>query len=148
MNQNQFHSFSINDNNLNCGFCFFYFFFIKFQYPVIKINLESINSLIRRRFVLQQIVIDSNGFIFRRRLYNSLVLLFSFLQGLEIKWTENDMKRLLYVSFRNKSECDEFYVQTISQSCVRITHTEPESMTLKWQNGIISNYEYLLYLNR
>lgn len=33
-------------------------------------------------------------------------------------------------------------------NCVKITQTEPESMTLKWQNGIISNYDYLLYLNR
>lgn len=73
---------------------------------------------------------------------------FYLLKGLEIKWTENDSERMLYVSFRNKSERDEFYEQTISQSCVKITYTEPESMTLKWQNGIISNYDYLLYLNR
>lgn len=70
------------------------------------------------------------------------------LQGLEIKWCENDSERMLYVSFRNQSERDEFYDQTIQQSCVKITHTEPESMTLKWQSGVISNYDYLLYLNR
>lgn len=52
------------------------------------------------------------------------------------------------MSFRNQSERDEFYEQTMQQNCVKITQTEPESMTLKWQNGIISNYDYLLYLNR
>lgn len=70
------------------------------------------------------------------------------LKGCEIKWYENDSERLLYVSFRNQNECDEFYEQAMQQNCVKISYTEPESMTLKWQNGIISNYEYLLYLNR
>lgn len=55
---------------------------------------------------------------------------------------------MIYVSFRNQSERDEFYEQTMQLNCVKITQTEPESMTLKWQNGIISNYDYLLYLNR
>lgn len=73
---------------------------------------------------------------------------FNFLQGLEIKWRENDNERLLYVSFRNQSERDEFFEMTMQQDCVKITQTEPESMTLKWQNGVISNYDYLLYLNR
>lgn len=55
---------------------------------------------------------------------------------------------MLYVSFRNQMERDEFYDKTLEQDRVKLTYTEPESMTLKWQNGIISNYEYLLYLNR
>lgn len=69
-------------------------------------------------------------------------------QGLEIKWNENDSERLLYVSFRNQSERDKFYEQVMQQEFVKISQAEPESMTLKWQNGIISNYDYLLYLNR
>ena len=31
---------------------------------------------------------------------------------------------------------------------VRLQDTGQEHMTLKWQNGVISNYEYLMYLNR
>lgn len=45
-------------------------------------------------------------------------------------------------------ERDDFYDQIMQQERIAIRDTEPESMTLKWQNGIISNYDYLLYLNR
>lgn len=67
---------------------------------------------------------------------------------MEIKWNENDTERLLYVSFRNQNERDKFYEQVMQQESVKINQAEPKSMTLKWQNGIISNYDYLLYLNR
>lgn len=33
-------------------------------------------------------------------------------------------------------------------SAVKLEDTGQENMTLLWQNGVISNYEYLLYLNR
>lgn len=52
------------------------------------------------------------------------------------------------MSFRNQMERDDFYDQIMQQERIAIRDTEPESMTLKWQNGIISNYDYLLYLNR
>lgn len=61
---------------------------------------------------------------------------------------EDGSEHFLYVSLRNQTERDKLYEQVIRQDCVRVTHTEQESMTLKWQNGVISNYEYLLYLNR
>lgn len=67
---------------------------------------------------------------------------------MEIKWTENSGEQILYASFRNQCERDEFYEQIMQQERIAIGDTEPESMTLKWQNGIISNYDYLLYLNR
>lgn len=76
-------------------------------------------------------------------------------QSLEIKWTDDGgsssstrAESTIYVSFRNGLERDEFYDKAMEQDELCITHTEPESMTLKWQNGVISNYEYLLYLNR
>lgn len=69
-------------------------------------------------------------------------------QGLELKWLENQKEHTLYVSFRNPSERDQFFVKCQEQDRIKITQAEPESMTLKWQNGIISNYDYLLYLNR
>lgn len=94
-----------------------------FQWPVIKINLQTINTLTRRRFLLRHV-------------------------GLEIKWTENESEHYLYVSCRNDFERDKFYEQITQQDCVQITQNEQESMTLKWQNGVISNYDYLLYLNR
>lgn len=67
---------------------------------------------------------------------------------MEIKWTEDGKEHLLYVSFRNQSERDEFYERVMEQERTAVGDTEPESMTLKWQNGVISNYDYLLYLNR
>lgn len=36
----------------------------------------------------------------------------------------------------------------MEQEDLEIKQTEPESMTLKWQNGLISNFDYLMYLNR
>lgn len=69
-------------------------------------------------------------------------------QGLEINWHENEKDNTLYVSFRNSNERNEFYTAILAQQRVKITPTERESMTLKWQNGVISNYDYLLYLNR
>lgn len=114
-------------------------------FPVIKISLASIVGLIKRRFLLRQIVSDSK---WRAIVASHKPIRFEFPQGLEIRWTENDKERLLYVSFRNHSERDEFYERVVEQERVCIKDTEPESMTLKWQNGVISNYEYLLYLNR
>lgn len=67
---------------------------------------------------------------------------------MEINWTEDGKENVLYVSFRNQSERDEFYDRIMEQERISIPDTEPESMTLKWQNGVISNYDYLLYLNR
>lgn len=69
-------------------------------------------------------------------------------QGLEINWNEKDNDNTLYVSFRSPNERNEFYTAVLEQPRVEITPTERESMTLKWQNGVISNYDYLLYLNR
>lgn len=72
-------------------------------------------------------------------------------KSLEIKWkthADDRTEHMLYVSFRRASERNVFYERTIEQDDLRITRQAPESMALKWQNGIISNYEYLLYLNR
>ena len=31
---------------------------------------------------------------------------------------------------------------------IELQDTGQENMTLKWQNGVISNFDYLMYLNR
>jgi hypothetical protein len=31
---------------------------------------------------------------------------------------------------------------------LELNDTGQENMTLKWQNGVISNFDYLMYLNR
>uniref|UniRef100_U5EY84 Putative neutral sphingomyelinase n-smase activation associated factor n=1 Tax=Corethrella appendiculata TaxID=1370023 RepID=U5EY84_9DIPT len=117
-------------------------------YPVVKIRLKSIQSLIRRRFLLRHI-------------------------GLEIKWCDTNTPttpipstsllvfnsnsssnlphdsniNLLYVSFRNESDRNTFYERTCEQNDLQIVEQIPESITLQWQNGLLSNYDYLLYLN-
>lgn len=72
------------------------------------------------------------------------------LQSLEIVWKDsiNDKTDILYVTFRNETERNSFYDKTMAQESVSIAKIKPETMTLKWQNGAISNYDYLLYLNR
>ncbi|XP_058815825.1 protein FAN-like [Topomyia yanbarensis] len=91
-------------------------------YPVLKIRLKWIKSFIKRRFLLRHV-------------------------GLEMKWCHADQDHLLYVSFRTQAERDDFYNNVVEQEEFSVVEQIPESITLKWQNGLISNYDYLLYLN-
>lgn len=88
--------------------------------PVIKIKLDSVTSFTKRRFLLRHI-------------------------GLEIYWNNNDH---LYVSFKNVTERNDFITLVEEQPDFKLPNVEQHSMTLKWQNRLISNYHYLLYLNR
>ncbi|XP_055914218.1 protein FAN-like [Eupeodes corollae] len=88
--------------------------------PVIKIRLESVTSFTKRRFLLRQI-------------------------GLEIYW---DTNHHVYVSFKNVTERNNFIRLVEEQNDFKPPNVEQHSMTLKWQNRLISNYEYLLYLNK
>ena len=53
-----------------------------------------------------------------------------------------------YVAMKSKEVRDKFYESILQQPNLTLTSVEPEIITLKWQNRAISNYEYLLYLNR
>lgn len=55
---------------------------------------------------------------------------------------------MLYVSFPTTESRDNFYEAITDQTDFKIEDTLFESMILKWQHSQISNYEYLLYLNR
>lgn len=97
------------------------------RYPVVKIRLKTIQSFTKRRFLLRHV-------------------------GLEIRWSDgsscaSSSEQLLYVSFRNQTVRDDFYCKTTLQEDFSVVEQIPESITLKWQNGLISNYDYLLYLN-
>lgn len=83
----------------------------------------------------------------------------------------------LFLSFKSQKERDNLYTKIIQEpgnvyfdmfcyyfkliifhihlnnvfniiTAVKLEDTGQENMTLLWQNGVISNYEYLLYLNR
>jgi factor associated with neutral sphingomyelinase activation len=78
-----------------------------------------------------------------------LLLLESMLfQGLEIYCENNTQVTHLYLTFKSKSERDELYHGLMDQPSVHLENTNQEVMFLQWQNGVLSNYDYLLYLNR
>ncbi|CAF0851553.1 unnamed protein product [Adineta ricciae] len=71
--------------------------------------------------------------------------------GCELQFKLTDRKlnqsRILYLVFANESLCSKFYDLVQAQTSVRVDLTSFENMTLRWQEGTISNYDYLLYLN-
>ncbi|XP_056631218.1 protein FAN-like isoform X3 [Diorhabda sublineata] len=91
------------------------------EYPT-KINLNSIKQIVKRRFLLRQI-------------------------GLEIYSKENSPNPHVYFSFRNQALRDEFYDNMLNQQQLKLDEMRQDVVTLQWQNGIISNFEYLLYVN-
>ncbi|KAK5646659.1 hypothetical protein RI129_005123 [Pyrocoelia pectoralis] len=91
-------------------------------YPVLKINLSSIKQIIKRRFLLRHI-------------------------GLEIYSSENNTTPYIYFAFRSPADRDSLYDNLLMQSDLKLCKIEQDVMTLQWQNGYVSNYDYLLYIN-
>ncbi|CAL7951198.1 unnamed protein product [Xylocopa violacea] len=94
------------------------------QHPVLKIQLKDIINIIKRRFLLRQI-------------------------GLEIKWLrqlENKVEHL-FISLKSQNTRDELYTSLLNQSAVSLERVPQDQMTMRWQNGSLSNYDYLLYIN-
>lgn len=54
----------------------------------------------------------------------------------------------IYLAFRSQLDRDRFYANLLMQSELKLCEIEQDVMTLQWQNGFVSNYEYLLYINR
>jgi factor associated with neutral sphingomyelinase activation len=91
-------------------------------YPVLKIRLPDIRKIVQRRFLLRQV-------------------------GLEIYCENNTQVTHLYLTFKSKAERDALYHGLLDQPSVHLENTNQEVMFLQWQNGVLSNYDYLLYLN-
>ncbi|KAL1493970.1 hypothetical protein ABEB36_009649 [Hypothenemus hampei] len=117
--------------NINPGRCVLTTMRLYFQpynnidtYPVMKINLNSIKRIVKRRFLLRHI-------------------------GLEIYSTSDssNANSHIYLSFRNPAERDTLYETILEQSELKLDNLEQNVITLQWQNGIISNYDYLLFIN-
>lgn len=93
-------------------------------WPVLKIRLPDIERVVRRRYLLQN-------------------------SALEIYCKEHCTTKYLFLALDNMALCDDLLkkleseLKTESQSTGGI-----EVATLQWQHGILSNYDYLLYLNR
>ncbi|XP_054707013.1 LOW QUALITY PROTEIN: protein FAN-like [Uloborus diversus] len=91
-------------------------------WPVLKIKLSNIKRVIKRRFLLKQV-------------------------GLELYCSKQSAVQHLFLSFKNQTERDVLFSKLIVQPELKLEDTGQENMTLLWQNGLISNYDYLLYLN-
>ncbi|KAL6433650.1 hypothetical protein ACFW04_005736 [Cataglyphis niger] len=94
------------------------------QHPVLKIQLKDIQNIIKRRFLLRQV-------------------------GLEIKWIRQTDSKFehLFLSFQNQDNRDDLYESLLKQSMVSLETVPQNQMTMRWQNGYISNYDYILYVN-
>ncbi|XP_029048246.1 protein FAN-like isoform X1 [Osmia bicornis bicornis] len=94
------------------------------QHPVLKIQLKDIINIIKRRFLLRQV-------------------------GLEIKWLRHPENKIehLFISLKNPKDRDELYTSLLNQSAVSLERVPQDQMTMRWQNGSLSNYDYLLYIN-
>lgn len=90
--------------------------------PVMKFKLSDIKSILKRRFLQQHV-------------------------GLEIYCSDNSHTSDLYLSLASQEERDKFYDALVSQECVNLTESGQENMTYRWQNGQVSNFDYLMYLN-
>ena len=53
----------------------------------------------------------------------------------------------IYLSFQSPEERDDLAAALLDQN-LQLDDLRQNEMTLKWQNGVISNFEYLNYLNR
>ncbi|XP_023319661.1 protein FAN [Eurytemora carolleeae] len=90
--------------------------------PVVKIKLASIRRIFPRRYLLRP-------------------------QGLEIEYEDTKgFATHIYLSLGKPGDRDLLVERISEQQELQITQDE-ESMTLKWQHGILSNYDYLLYIN-
>lgn len=126
-----------------------------------KIRLSDIKSIYKRRFLLQHVVSSldelcqfSNDsscvcflYNFNKLDYNFLLSYFS-LQGLEIYGKEDDITSHMYLSVKNRVARDNLYSAILRQPSLNLSDSKQEIMTLQWQNGTISNFDYLLYVNR
>ncbi|KAL5021729.1 hypothetical protein ScPMuIL_000884, partial [Solemya velum] len=90
--------------------------------PVIKIRLKDLTRVIKRRFLLRQL-------------------------GLEIFCHEGPAVQHIYLALKNEKSRDLLYTNMLKQSDLHIENVAQEDMTLKWQSGHISNFDYLIYLN-
>ncbi|XP_076234034.1 protein FAN isoform X2 [Calliopsis andreniformis] len=94
------------------------------QHPVLKIQLKDVKNVIKRRFLLRQV-------------------------GLEIKWLRQPENKIehLFISLKSQSDRDELYTKLLNQPAISLERIPQDQMTMRWQNGSLSNYDYLLYIN-
>ena len=89
--------------------------------PVLKIRLSDIERVVRRRYLLQNL-------------------------ALEVYYKENNFTKYLFLALETEILCDKLFQKLEQKSTPNAIGLEVA--TLQWQHGVLSNYEYLLFLNR
>ncbi|XP_072169728.1 protein FAN-like [Diadema setosum] len=90
--------------------------------PVMKIKLSDIKRLVKRRFLLKHV-------------------------GLEIFCSDTSIQSDMFLVLSKPEERDALYSKIMGQNGVRLQESGRENIMLLWQNGVISNFDYLMYLN-
>ncbi|CAH0404999.1 unnamed protein product [Chilo suppressalis] len=90
--------------------------------PILKLKLRDLRRIYRRRFLLRQV-------------------------GLELYSLENSMVPHIYLTFQCEGDRERTYNILEESPNVNLVKRHAEEMTMQWQNGIVSNYDYLIYLN-
>ena len=88
---------------------------------MIKIRLSDIDRVVRRRYLLQN-------------------------SALEVYCRDQSFTKYLFLALETEVLCDEL-IKKLEQK------SQPSTIgldlaTLQWQHGVISNYDYLIHLNR
>lgn len=71
----------------------------------------------------------------------------TFLQGLEIYSTEDSTVAHIYLTFQSEDDRDRIYDILEQSPSVNLEKIHAQETTLQWQNGVVSNYDYLMHLN-
>ncbi|KAI8428162.1 hypothetical protein MSG28_002408 [Choristoneura fumiferana] len=67
--------------------------------------------------------------------------------GLEIYSAEDSAVAHIYLTFQSEDDRDRIYDILEQSSSVHLEKIHAQETTLQWQNGIVSNYDYLMHLN-
>ncbi|XP_046385012.1 protein FAN-like [Ischnura elegans] len=96
------------------------------QWPVLKVQLRDIRAIVKRRFLLRQTALE----VYCRQ-----------------SCSARSVGHVL-LSMSSERERDLVHDAVCREEATRLEDARGHAhMTLQWQNGVISNYEYLQYLN-
>ncbi|XP_047545229.1 protein FAN-like [Vanessa atalanta] len=90
--------------------------------PILKMKLEHMKRIYKRRFLLRQV-------------------------GLEIYCAEESPISHIYLSFQSEKDRNRAHQILEESPNVKLDRVHIEEMTLQWQNGVVSNFDYLMHLN-
>ncbi|XP_049879652.1 protein FAN-like [Pectinophora gossypiella] len=89
---------------------------------ILKLKLGQLRRIYKRRFLLRQV-------------------------GLEIYSSEDSAVPHIYLTFQCEDDRDRIFRVLEESPNAQFQTMHAEEMILQWQNGIVSNYDYLMYLN-